>query len=530
MTTSPQHHPEVQTTAGIVRGFWRDAPDAAGVPSAAFLGIPFAAPPIGELRFAAPVPHPAWEGVRDAVEFGATPQRGTPNDFTLIPEPSFPGESTLNLNVFTPTPVTVSSDAPSESLPVLVYIHGGGYVSGSSSSPWYDGAPFNRDGVIVVSVAYRLGFDGFGFIEDAPLNRGVLDWMLALEWVQANIAAFGGDPSRVTIAGQSAGAGAALTLLGMPRAQHLFRAVYSISGPPTAVALELSESIGRKLAELGGVAPTRAALSTLSEERILELQAKVSSVTAVAPDADNEAPDAADADPLAGLVALMSSGLALGPVVDGELIPLPTRKALAAGIGADKQLIIGATDNEFTMVLAGAREQLAEVPGAALLAKLGLPASVIEEYVASHPDLGTADLVGQYLSDFMFRAPVLDLAELRAAHAAGDESAAATWVYRFAWASPTIGNACHCLDVPFFFDCLSAELVGVLAGPEPSQKLAGEVHSGAVGLVTGAGAGWPAWNNDDREARVFDSPSSSVQRDALAEVRILLPQAQPVAV
>ena len=184
--------------------------------SAAFLGIPFAQAPVGDLRFAAPVPPEPWEGIRDALEYGATAQRGDPG-ITLIPEPSVPGESTLNVNVFTPAPG--ETDA---ALPVLVYIHGGGYTAGSPASPWYDGRAFNRDGVVTVSVSYRLGFDGFGHIPGAPSNRGVRDWIAALEWVRDNIAAFGGDPSRVTIAGQSAGGGAVLTLLGMPAAQHLF--------------------------------------------------------------------------------------------------------------------------------------------------------------------------------------------------------------------------------------------------------------------------------------------------------------------
>jgi para-nitrobenzyl esterase len=114
-------------------------------------------------------------------------------------------------------------------LPVLVYIHGGGYVAGSQASPWYDGAAFNRDGVVTVTLSYRLGFDGFGWLPDAPPNRGILDWLLALEWVHDNIGQFGGDPARVTIAGQSAGGGAVMTLLTMPRARGLFAAAASIS-------------------------------------------------------------------------------------------------------------------------------------------------------------------------------------------------------------------------------------------------------------------------------------------------------------
>ncbi|SDR73787.1 carboxylesterase/lipase family protein [Microterricola viridarii] len=516
-TTSPL----VQTTAGVVRGFWREPTDAAGVPSAAFLGIPFAEPPVGELRFAAPVPHQAWEGVRDAVEFGATPHREVQGEITLIPEPAFPGDSTLNVNVFTPAPLAPGTDAAeSAGLPVLVYIHGGGYVSGSPSSPWYDGAPFNRDGVIVVSVSYRLGFHGFGYIEDAPMNRGVLDWLLALEWVQDNIAAFGGDPRQVTLAGQSAGGGAVLTLLGMPSAQHLFRGVYSISGVPTKGGMaEEAEAVGRKLAELGGVPPTRAGLGTLSEARILELQAAASPMSM----------EGDPNDPIAGLVGLVNGGLVLGPVVDGELIPLSSRDAYAAGIGADKALILGATDQEFNMILAGAKEALAAVPPAALLSRLVSSPETIEAYLASHEGLDTADVVGQYLTDVMFRAPNVEVVEARTAYAAGDATAAGTWVYRFSWASPTIGSSCHCLDVPFFFDQLGADRVADVAGGSPSQLLADEVHGGALALIKDAAGNWPAWNSADRQARVYDDPASSVETNAFAELRMLLTENVPAA-
>lgn len=111
--------------------------------------------------------------------------------------------------MYTPSPTEA---APGDGLPVLVYFHGGGYFAGSPASPWYDGRNFNRDGVVTVTLSYRLGFDGFGWMESAPANRGVRDWLLGLEWVQHHIAAFGGDPRRVTIVGQSAGGGAVLTL------------------------------------------------------------------------------------------------------------------------------------------------------------------------------------------------------------------------------------------------------------------------------------------------------------------------------
>src|SRR5690606_10881664 len=115
--------------------------------------------------------------------------------------------------------------------------------------PWYDGAAFARDGVVTVTLSYRLGFDGFGWIEDAPSNRGVRDWLLALEWVQENVAAFGGDPDRVTVAGQSAGGGAVLTLLGMPAAQHLFRAAWCMSGALSEVPVPRARQVARRLAD-----------------------------------------------------------------------------------------------------------------------------------------------------------------------------------------------------------------------------------------------------------------------------------------
>ena len=131
-------HVVVEIKAGAVRGFWR-------TDSAAFLGIPFAEPPYGDLRFLAPVPVSSWAGVRDALGYGPTAQRKALAEITTIPEPSIPGEDILNLNVFTPRPQAATGSEAA--LPVLVYIHGGGYVAGSPASPWYDGVAFNRDGI-----------------------------------------------------------------------------------------------------------------------------------------------------------------------------------------------------------------------------------------------------------------------------------------------------------------------------------------------------------------------------------------------
>ncbi|WGW12446.1 carboxylesterase family protein [Saxibacter everestensis] len=489
---------DVSTTAGTVRGIQREG-------SAAFLGIPFAEAPVGDLRFAAPVPHAPWEGVREATAFGATPQRKALMEVTLIPEPSYPGESTLNVNVFTPAPATDAA------LPVLVYIHGGGFVAGSPASPWYDGAAFNRDGVVTVSVSYRLGFDGFGWIEDAPHNRGVLDWLLALEWVRDNIAAFGGDPTRVTISGQSAGGAAVTTLLGMPRAQGLFSQAYSISGPMADISLDQAEDFGRRFAQEAGVPPTRAGLSSLTDEQIIAVQERLASVGPAA----EPTPDGPLAVPIAGLRALVGEGLTLAPVVDGELIPGPALDSLRAGIGHDKGFILGATDDEFSMMLAGARDSLEHVPPEAILDQLGLIGDGLNAYLAANEaNRHTADVVGRFVTDKMFRSAALLIAEAR-----GD---AATWLYRFSWQSPVFGAAVHCLDMPFIFDCLALDRVEAIAGSEPPQVLADNVHGDVVAFIRDGDPGWPRFDRSTETAKIFDAPSH-VEQHAYDAVKALLP-------
>ena len=474
---------EVETQTGRVRGRWR-ATTGSGerARSAAFLGIPFAEAPVGELRFAAPMPKAPWQGVRDALDFGATAQRGDPG-VTLIPEPSIEGESTLNVNVFTPSPEMA---APGSGLPVLVWIHGGGYFAGSPASEWYDGRNFNRDGVVTVTISYRLGFDGFGWIEDAPTNRGVRDWLLALEWVQQNIAAFGGDPGRVTIAGQSAGGGAVLTLLGMPKAQHLFHGVYAISGALADVTEHRAKSFARELAAAAGVEATREGFASIEEDRLLELQKKA---TELGP---------------SSMSTIIEEGLPLGPAVDGDLIPRPTRESLRAGVGADKPLVMGATDDEFSMAMSDAAKMLRWVPRGLLLGKLGVAKDRRKAYLAANTDvvaLGKARLAGRVLTDRMFRTAVVQVA--------GDREGAPTWLYRFAWPSGHFGFAEHCLDVPFFFDCLDGPAIEPLAGTNPPQQLADEVHAAAVAFVK---IGDPGWQSHDAKAvaRVFDVPTRDI--------------------
>ncbi|WP_431796380.1 carboxylesterase/lipase family protein [Microbacterium enclense] len=457
--------PVVATTRGRVRGFTRGG-------TAVFLGIPFAQAPVGPLRFAAPEPVEPWEGELDATAYGATAQRGD-TGITLIPEPSVPGDATLNVNVFAPADAT-----PDAALPVFVWIHGGGFVSGSPASRWYDGDAFARDGVVTVVVSYRLGFDGFGAIDGAPSNRGLRDQIAALEWVRDEIRTFGGDPARVTIAGQSAGGGSVLALLTTPAASGLFARAMALSPAVGAVAAPDARRFAERIAALAGVRPDREGFAALPEERLLGLQRQAQKPERRAR--------------LAGLTALLDDGLPLGPVIDGDLLPHSPIDALADGASANLPFVVGATDDEFTMVTARARRLLDLVPVPLALAMLGLGRSRRRAYLARSRRRGGAARLGGYVSDRVIRSVVLRTARAR--------PSAPTWVYRFAWASPSIGYACHCLDVPFWFDHLDADGVSTIAGDVPPADLAAAMHAAAVRFVRDGDPGWPAWDATARRA------------------------------
>ncbi|MET8542027.1 carboxylesterase family protein [Kitasatospora sp. NPDC004799] len=478
-STAPQDHPVVPTRHGPVRGERR----ADG--SSRFLGIPYARPPIGELRFAAPVPPRPWTEVLDATRYGPTAQRRPFGEVTTIPEPTVPGAGILNLNVFTP------DLAPAAGRPVLVWIHGGGFVAGSAASPWYDGAAFNRDGVVVVSIGYRLGIEGFLHLSDAPDNRGVRDWVAALEWVRDNIASFGGDPALVTVAGQSAGGGAVQTLLATPAARGLFRAAISASGAVmTPQDRATAEAVSRAFAARTGVPATAAALRDATDTELLALQ---------------DALDSGGPDP-DGLPALR-----LAPFADGELVPVPVPEALP---DADVPLLLGFTAHEFAAPadeVAAAPLPEGELLG--LLGALGLEdGSRAARFLAENPGAAGGDAI----TDWLFRAPAVALAEARA------ERERPTWLYQFDWSGSApgrTGQAYHCLDLPFAFDLLPAEGVEAALGAEPPQALADAVHGAWVAFVRdlAPGAGWPPYRDGRATMRWHAEPR--VEHDPLRAVR-----------
>ncbi|MFZ4896642.1 carboxylesterase/lipase family protein [Plantibacter sp. Mn2098] len=500
--------PTVKTSAGAVRGVWT------GRSQAAFLGIPYAEPPVGALRFAAPVTRAPWAGVRQADAYGATPLRDYMTGITAIPEPSHPGDDTLRVNVFTPAP----GDATAE-LPVLVWIHGGGFTTGSPSSSWYAGGAFPRDGVVVVSVSYRLGFDGFARIPGTPGNRAVRDWLLALEWVRDNIRGFGGDPDRVTVAGQSAGGTAVLTLLSMPVAQPLFHA--AIAESPAAA--EISPTVAERwtaamTAQLGlpagaGVEAFRA----VPERRVFEAQTRLGKQALKLTPAG-----------VRRLVHGVDSTMQWGPVVDGDLIPHPLAEAFARGIGSDKPLLIGATANEVTAMLAQFSRGLGRVPRRLALRFTGLNAAAARVYATARPKLDTAETIGQLMTDAVFRFGVAKVLRKRGAFAAkagrgasvpgaddaggpGHRVVSGTWAYDFAYPSAETGLAQHCIELPFVWDVLGGEhVVERNTGANPPQEIADAAHGAWVRFIRDGDPGWTRDTLDRPVGMRFDRATAEV--------------------
>ncbi len=483
----------VATAEGRLRGVVRTG-------DVAFLGVRYAQAPFGPNRFAAPAPVTAWDGVRDALAPAPTapqPAQG----FTIIPEPIIEGgeaPSCLSLNVFTPDP-------GGSRLPVLVWIHGGGYTSGTPSSAWYDGRHFTRDGVVVVSVGYRLGAEGFLLIDGAPPNRAVLDWLAALEWVQRNIAPFGGDPGRVTVGGQSAGGGAAMTLATVARAAGLFHQVLSMSGTVDLVSDRATATwvTGAVAAELG-VRPTVEDLAAVTPSRLVQAQTE----------APRRASDAAGPpDPPAQRGSRPPVyAMPYRPVIDGDLITEAPADALHHGATHHLPVLIGATAEEFDAAMRAVEMDDARL--ARRLGRLGLDPEHARAYeTMDAPSNG--DRYGQAATDAWFRVPAVRVAESRF------EADRPTFVYDFDWRSDSLGGigAVHCLDLPFAWDLLDAEKVDVVAGQDPPQALADTVHRAWVGFVAHGDPGWPAYRADRRATMRFDTTSEVVD-DLLHDERL----------
>ncbi len=473
----------VQTKQGAVRGSSTE-----GV--VAFKGVPYAAAPFGPNRFQPPRPVAPWDGVRDALVLGATtikPPYFPPFDEILI-EPAISGEECLNLNIWTP-------GLGESGLPVMVWIHGGAFANGSNAVPAYEGSRFARDGVIFVGINYRLGVDGFLFLDDGISNLGILDQVAALEWVQENISAFGGDPGNVTVFGESAGAFSVGTLLSIPRTKGLFKRAIPQSGAGHHVlSPATAQKVGHYLAEKLGVEPTREAIGAIPFDRLVMAQVELSAEVFSNPDPTKWGEAAANLMPFE-------------PVVDGNLIPVRPIDNIVAGASADVDILIGTNTEEFRlfMVPNGAIDYINDDILAGAIAAYGLPTETLATYKARRPDATAGDLLAAISTDWFFRIPAIRLAE---AHTSGS---GATYMYEFSWRSPEYGGrlgACHALEIAFAFDTLDKDN-GKLGTGNP-QSLADEMHAAWVAFAKTGNPGWAQYDLDQRTTKRFDLESELV--------------------
>ena len=488
----------VQTTRGAVRGRVEDGVHV-------FRGIPYAAPPFGADRLRAPRPAEPWDGIRDTLTWGAEPPqpRIAVDDPAagLIWDPATPGEDCLNLNIWTPEPGATG-------LPVYVWIPGGMFEVCSGAT--YDGSRFARDGVVCVTINYRVGVEGFALLEDGVPNRGLLDQIAALAWVRDEIAAFGGDPDRITIGGESAGAMSIGTLLAMPRAEGRFRRAILESGAAHRVVDRATAAkMTRELARLLGVEPTLAGMSTVPWDRFVTATLELKDAMLANPDPSRWGRET------------IASFLPWQPVIDGEVVPERPIDRLAAGAGRDVGVLVGSNTEDWLLfrVLGGDIERVSEDVlrgpvadhGYLAAAAFGLPVeSGIAAYRERYPDAVPGVLLGMIQTDWYCRIPGIRLAEAHAGASAG------TWMYEFAWPSPAFGGAlgsCHALELPFVFDTLDLglrQMQGGLLGPEPPQALATHMHAAWVRFMRTGDPGWPRYEPQRRATMRFGTPSSLV--------------------
>lgn len=398
----------IQTTGGAVRG------------DGAFFTIPYAAPARGSARFAAPAPHPGWAGVRDGTAFGPNaPQTerklGDVDLSGYFGDGWHPGEEYRSVNVWTP-------DAHGSGAPVMVFVHGGGFVAGSNRAAYYDGSAFVADGVVLVTVNYRLGIAGFLDLPGAPANRGLLDVIAALHWVRENIAAFGGDPDNITLFGQSAGATIVGGILATAAAEGLFRRAIVQSGSGLgAFSREQAARVTRAAAEVLGVEATVEGFAGLSDEQLVDGAARLPRL---------ELRTATHTDPLVGLSPF------------GLVLDVQPADAVRAGV----DLLIGTNTEEGNLYLipAGRYDGSTSDDVDAVAAQAHSdPQRLVAAYRSSRPGATHAELRSAILGDALFGAGSWALAE-------SHSRSSRTFAYEFARRHPQLG-ATHTVELPSVF-------------------------------------------------------------------------------
>ncbi len=471
------------TASGTVEGFTRD-----GVHR--WRSIPYARPPIGPLRYLAPLPAAPWRGVRYCHSFAYCAPQQRMYTATGIGKYQQTSEDCLTLNVVAP------EHPGAGPLPVMFFIHGGGYLLGSSATPIYDGAALARSGCVYVSVNYRLGALGCMDLSslstpDQPIDSNLFlrDLVLALQWVRDNIAVFGGDPGNVTIFGESAGAEAVVTLLAVPAAKGLFRQAISES-PAAGMARsqEVAARLADRFAAALGARPADAAHALMYASPAILGTALESLIERTA--------------------AEMFGGFPVGPSFGDDVLPLAPMEAMRTGQVHPVPLIVGTNADEarlFTrfLTLLPTSEHRIE----ALLAGAG--AAMRDRIIEAYPDYPARSACIRIGGDFVFASAAWQVAD---AHA----TVAPTYVYRYDYAPRPLHwvgmGATHGTELFAVFDLYNSGFGAALtaAGDRKSAlRVSRDVQSRwrEFALTGAPGAGWPAYTLTERPVMVFDRRS-----------------------
>ncbi len=468
-----------------------------------FSGIPYAASPAGSRRWRPPAPPNPWTGVRECDHFGpVAPQAPGMAQRALGGNVEDQDEDCLSLNVWTP-------GLDGARRPVMVWIHGGAFTSGSGSMGFYRGGLLAGEGdVVVVTINYRLGMLGFLahpvladpeqlWLDSQPWsgfgNWGLADQVAALEWVKTHIADFGGDPGNVTLFGESAGGMSVSSLLAVPVARGLFHRAIVESGPPYAHTTEQAAQRTEQLVAHLGIPLTRQALEAVPVDELVRAVVEVGQL--------HDTPD--------------DSGLLLQPVIDGGLLDEPAADAVAAGSVADVPLLIGTTRDEMAFFTVGVPAMATlEADGLRrLLARVSPDPAAVDSLIATVTEVREArgepvtprDLWVAVATESVFRLPSVQLAD---AHAAAADPGVGTYAYLFTWESPIFGGylgSCHALEIPFVFGTVkNPGIQGFTGGGEDALSLSAAMRRAWVSFArTGSPGGWASWDPDLRPTRVL---------------------------
>jgi para-nitrobenzyl esterase len=466
---------QVQIADGIVEGVL-----AGGVRS--FFSLPYAAPLTDARRFRAPEPVEPWQGVRDATRPGPSAPQNVPKDMGLdlgsITAPAIPnGPDYLTLNVWTP--------AEASDRPVMVFVHGGSFVSGSKDVPVYDGRAFARDGVVCVTINYRVGIEGFLPAKDVATNIGLRDMIAALGWVRDNIAAFGGNPANVTLFGESGGAWCIAALMTSPPAQGLFHRAICQSGH---ILLSrdpaLMQKLVRRIAKKLRITPDRKGLLSKTPEEMLPAQE-----WAMKPSLWFDLRDDTGRDPSFGITRYL-------PIHGDDVLPVSTIDALANGAGRDIPLLIGTTSEEARLFFVPLNTiHTLKRWMAVFFMKRALPRgkAALRAYGLDEKGARPGEVLTRALTDLMFRWMTRRTAELHRGP---------THVYEFEWQSPAFGGrlgAAHAVELPFVFDTLAcASGPNALLGEHPPQALADSIHALWIRFAIDGSLPWPEYEPGTR--------------------------------